>query len=161
MSQHPPATLGLAKFLQGEREMKFRTQYSYDEAEERRNSGINCKDPSLAQQHARDECDINTIVNRYLKQGVLPQIPLPPHSDAFAELFDFQGAMNTIAAAQQSFGRLSAEIRRRFGNDPAEFVTFCCAETDGKLDNLEEMRRMGLAVPKEPEPAPTPKGDTK
>lgn len=142
--------------------MKLRTQYDYDNDEETRNSGIECKDPSLAQQHMRDDCDINTIVDRYLKQGVVPQIPLPPQQEEFAEIFDFQTAMNTIAAAQQSFSKLDAKIRKRFGNDPAEFVAFCAEQTEeGTLANLEEMRKMGLAVPAATPPPAPPKPEEK
>lgn len=103
---------------------------------------MECKDESLAQQNAAEDADINNIVARYLSHGVLPQIPLPPTQEDFAEAFDFQESMNLLIAAKQSFAALPAEIRRRFGNDPKEFVAFCDDE-----ENLPEMRKMGLAVP--------------
>ena len=40
----------------------LRTPYNYDVNEASDASSLVCDDPSLAQQHARDECDINTIV---------------------------------------------------------------------------------------------------
>lgn len=142
--------------------MKVRTQYNYDADADAVATGLECKDPSLAQQHARDDSDINTIVNRYLKSGVLPVIPMPPGDEEFADIFDFQSAMNVIAAANQAFGRLPAEIRKRFGNDPADFVRFCSEEDEnGKLANLPEMRKMGLAVPEQKPEPPKPTTEAK
>lgn len=144
--------------------MNLRTQYNYDADADAIATGLECKDPSKAQQHMAADADINNIVQRYLNEGVLPEIPLPPDQDDFAEVFDFQSAMNVIALAQQSFGRLRADVRKRFSNDPAEFVAFCTEEKDGKLVNLAEMEKLGLAIPKPAAtipPAVPPTGEVK
>lgn len=127
----------------------IRTQYNF--VPKREESGLECKDPSLAVQSSYEETDINVIVNRYMRSGVLPQIPLPPTQEEFAEIFDFRDAMDMINAADRSFRALPAEVRRRFGNDPHEFVNFC-----SDMDNLPELRKMGLALPPEPGNVPTP-----
>lgn len=135
----------------------FRTQHNYDSDMVTVETGLDCRDPSLAQQSSAEETDINTIVNRYLRSGVLPLIPLPPTQDEFAEIFDFRTAMDTMLEAEKSFKALPADVRRRFDNNPAEFVDFC-----SNRDNLPEMRKMGLAVPEEPAimtAPPTPEGN--
>lgn len=102
-------------------------------------------------QSQREDADINVIVRRFGVTGQLPNnVPVPQYGD-FVDAMDFRESMDAIRAAQMSFMSLSAEVRKRFHNDPHEFVEFCSASKDGKLVNLEEMRRMGLAVtPVEP-----------
>jgi len=55
---------------------------------------------------------------------------------------NFQEAWDAIRAAQQSFEAMPANVRKRFGNDPAEFTDFCMDPA-----NREEMKRLGLLVP--------------
>lgn len=106
-------------------------------------TALECKDESLTVQSQAEEADINTIVKRFGVTGMLPLVERPPLNEDFTEVFDFRSAMDMILAAQRSFEGLDANVRKRFGNDPAEFVEFC-----GNPDNLDEMRKMGLAVPK-------------
>lgn len=119
-----------------------RNNYNYNTNEASDESALHCKDKSLAQQHLADECDINVIVARYMKTGELPQRHLPPMQGDFSAAPDFQTAMNLIVDAQRAFMEQPAEIRNRFGNNPAEFVAFCSDEK-----NRDEMRRMGLFSP--------------
>lgn len=101
------------------------------------------------------DADINVLVRRFGVTGTIPSVPVPPSYQQFDEVFDFQSAMNVIRAAQESFDALPASTRSRFSNDPSLFVEFCGQlDSDGKLANLEEMRKMGLALPPEPDPPP-------
>lgn len=115
-------------------------------------TGLECKDPSKAVQSEKEEADINTIVRRFGIGQVVPQNVRAPLVGDFTGLFDFQSAMNAIVEAERSFMAMPADVRKRFGNNPQEFVLFCSDEK-----NLDEMRKMGLAVPKkEPVAAPAP-----
>lgn len=96
----------------------------------------------MAIQSAKDESDINLIVKRYGVTGMLPQVQRPPTYEDFSGVFDFRSAMDMVVAARESFEGLDASIRKRFGNDPAEFVAFC-----EDAENLPEMRKMGIAIP--------------
>lgn len=113
---------------------------------------------SMTVQSSKDECDINVIVKRFGVTGMLPIVPMPPSAAEFSEVFDFQSAMNVVAEATQSFGALDANVRKRFNNDPHDYVQFCLErDKKGALVNLVEMRKMGLAVPeKEIAPVPPP-----
>lgn len=107
--------------------------------------GLSCKDESLAVQSQRDEADINTLVKRFGITGQMPQNVRAPTFEDFTEVFDFQSAMHAVMAAQESFMQMPADVRSRFGNDAQEFVRFCSDK-----DNLEEMRKLGLAIPAAP-----------
>ena len=54
---------------------------------------------------------------------------------------DYHDGMNTLLAANDAFNSLTSKIRRRFNNDPAEFLDFVLNE-----DNLEEINSLGLGV---------------
>lgn len=120
-----------------------RSAYTLDADANSLACGSDCDiESDVAVQSARDETDINVIVRRYGVTGMLPQVAVPPSYGDFDGVFDFQSAMNLVVAAQHSFASLDAGVRKRFGNDPAEFVKFC-----EDRDNLPEMRKMGLAIP--------------
>lgn len=108
---------------------------------------------SMADQSFREECDINTIVKRFGITGNVGAPIMPPALEEFGEIFDFQSAMNTLNAADRAFMSLDAEVRARFNNDPGRYVDFCSkVDRDGKLVNLEEMRKLGLALEAPPAP---------
>lgn len=124
----------------------------------RARKGTNTGSDSPTVQSARNEADINVLVRRFGVTGLIAQVERPPPLTEFADVFDFQSSMNLIRRAQESFAGMSAITRKRFNNDPADFVNFCDERDDkGELVNLEEMRKMGLAVPKKvPPPVPPP-----
>jgi len=119
-----------------------RNEYNYDMDEASVEAGLECKDDSLAVQSQRDEADINTIVRRFGLSGELPQGVRAPTYGDFEDIVDFQSAMNAVRGAEESFMAMPAEVRSRFGNDPQAFVEFCSDEA-----NLDEMRKLGLAIP--------------
>ncbi|AXH77999.1 MAG: internal scaffolding protein [Microviridae sp.] len=116
---------------------------SYDDHTAASNeTGLKCEDPSLAQQHQKDETDINLIVRNYVRTGELPVHHLPPLTDDFAEITDMQTAMNRVVEAREAFMEQPANVRARFHNNPVEFVEFC-----SDPDNHAEMRKLGLLSP--------------
>lgn len=130
----------------------LRTPYNYNMNHASNDSGLLCKDKTLAQQHFAEETDINTIVRRFHVTGELPQgIRMPTYED-FSGVFDFQSAMNALRQAREAFDAMPADIRTRFHNDPHEFVDFC-----NDKDNLPQARKWGLCPPEElPEPPAKP-----
>ena len=119
-----------------------RSPYNYDMDLASDKAGLSCNDPSLTQQQFKEESDINTIVDRFMKSGVLPNpINMPQYID-YEGVFDFQSAMNTIRQADENFMRMDAKVRARFNNSPQEFLEFF-----GNPENQEEAIRLGLATP--------------
>lgn len=144
----------------------FKTPWNYNRDAESHRTGLECADPSKAQQHQAEEADINTIVRRFNVTGQLPQIPLPPRLEEFGEIFDFQSAMNTMAAAKAAFAALPAQIRASFNNDPHAYVGYVDAALEA--GDLDQLRKWGVALPgapqpgidKNPDPTPSPAGTT-
>lgn len=121
----------------------LRTPYNYDRDEVSNETGLSCPEPSLAQQHMKDEADINTIVRRFGLTGELPSgVRMPQYGD-FTGVTDYHSAMNAVISAQDSFSQLPAEVRARFNNDAAAFVDFCMDES-----NRAEAESLGLVQPK-------------
>lgn len=113
--------------------------------------------PSMTEQHHKNDCDINTILKRYDKTGLITHVNnMQATYGDFTEVNEYQESLNLVMAAQQSFADLPSNIRKRFSNDPGEFMEFI---TDPK--NSEEMIKLGLAtrrveVAPEVSPAATP-----
>lgn len=120
----------------------LRTPYNYDTNAVSDETGLSCPDPSLTQQQFKEEADINTIVERFLKSGVMPSpVNMPQYVD-YEGVFDFQSAMNVVRAADENFMRLDAKVRARFNNSPQEFLQFFADPA-----NTDEAIRLGLAIP--------------
>jgi len=107
---------------------------------------------SMTQQSDAADCDINVIMKKYGATGMLPQVQMQAMQGDFSEADDFRSVQEKIKAANDAFAAVPAHIRKRFGNDPAEFIEFATNK-----DNLDELRKLGLAEPeKKPPPEPPP-----
>lgn len=97
--------------------------------------------PSLTKQSSRDECNINLIMAKYAKTGVLEH--LNEHKGDYGDFADagtFLESQIIIQEASEMFQSIPSEIRKEFDNDPAKFLDFV-----QNPENLEEMVEMGLA----------------
>jgi phage internal scaffolding protein len=103
-----------------------------------------CKDKSLTQQHDKDRVDINKIMARATKKGMVDHINTaePVYGD-FTNVNDYHSALNQVLKAEAEFNNLSAEVRKHFQNDPAQLIQFM---QDDK--NYESAIDLGL-IPKE------------
>lgn len=106
--------------------------------------------PSLTRQEFTEECDINTIMARYEKTGVVRHLNAasPQYLD-LSNVPDLQQALSVIREAEAAFMALPAKVRAEFANDTQAFIRF--AEDP---QNLEQMRAWGLAKPAERTPEP-------
>lgn len=93
-------------------------------------------------QSFKAESDINHIMARYAKTGVLEFVN--QHAAQYGDCtgIEFEAGMRTIAAAKSMFADLPAELRNRFENDPGRFLDFV---NDDR--NREEARELGLLRP--------------
>jgi phage internal scaffolding protein len=116
-----------------------RNPYNYDMALVSQETGLDCQDPSLAQQHMKDECDINVIVERFGVTGQLPVAPLEPTYGDFSGVNDYHSALNAIRSSEEAFMALPAKIRAKFDHDPNALLEFLQNET-----NRDEAIELGL-----------------
>ena len=97
-------------------------------------------DPGFTKSEFAAECNINNIVKKYTKTGVLTHVTSRVASfDDLSDAPSFHEAMNIVASAQQEFDQLPAPVRKRFGNDPASFLDFVHDDS-----NIDEMVKLGL-----------------
>lgn len=116
------------------------TQTDYPENERPRIYARPCG-PSLAKQSSKDECDINIIMAKYAKTGLLEH--LNEHKGDygnFEHTTDFLESQIIVHDAQQMFATIPAGIRKQFDNDPGQFLAFVTND-----ENHDEMVEMGLA----------------
>ncbi|AXL14674.1 internal scaffolding protein [Microviridae sp.] len=98
--------------------------------------------PSMTHQSMKAECDINNIMRKYERDGIIS------HRNTYEGQYgdftdlpqDYQSSLNAVIDAQEMFLTLPARVRAKFENDPASFLEFV---SDPR--NQDEMIDLGLA----------------
>lgn len=106
----------------------------------RERTAIHTGDRTKVVQSAKDDSDINIIVRRMSKTGLMPQrtsMPIP--ADYEIGVTDYHTAMNMLLRADESFMQLPAKTRARFANSPQNLLSFL-----SDPNNLEESYTLGL-----------------
>lgn len=141
--------------------MKFKVNHTNATAK-----GIVFTEPSMTQQHFKDETMIDNILQKYAETGFLtdPFSPKRPiQFGDFSGVTDFQTAQNAVARATEYFESLPSHIRASFNNSPSEFLQ--ALNDPQQRSKLEELGFIAPAEVKTPEPAgepqPTPSADVK
>lgn len=116
--------------------MDFNTRYS----NQRVNTDI--VGDSRTRPEFADDADINNILKKFKKYGQLPDmIKKNPQYGDFTQVPTYQEALHITSFAHEQFNALSAKVRRRFDNDPAQFLAFT-----NNPANKEEMYDLKLAI---------------
>ena len=99
-------------------------------------------------QEFKDECDVNLIIPKYDRTGLLNHInEATAQYDDYSEVNEYQENLNFVIQARDNFMKLPSNIRKMFGNDAGMFFEFA---TD--LCNKEKMIELGLALPSDRTP---------
>lgn len=107
--------------------------------------GLDTGTESKVQQNLQSQTDINQVVGRYKKTGLLQSTinrSLQPQSGPVFGVYpfeDFQDAYNHIQQVKQDFMKLPGRVRARFDNNPANVVRF----VDNPANAVEAIK-MGL-----------------
>lgn len=141
-------------------ELRFRTQYDHQRPR------VNTGRDTPVKQSFKEETDVNRIIAKYQQTGAVS------HANRFAPRYgeadsqDFHKAMTLVVETQQAFDALPSALRRRFSNDPAEWVAWLeTADTEdlraaglvpGDVSEPETIPT-GIIVPQEEVPEPTPR----
>lgn len=115
---------------------------------------------SITRQSDAEGADINVIMKRAEKTGVLPMYTREALFTDVSAIGSFRDAMELVKLAQEGFLALSPAVREKFGNDPVAFLDFTSNPA-----NLAEVQAMGLLDAPEgaevvapPAPAPAEPG---
>lgn len=127
----------------------LRTAFNYDMEAASLETALFCDDGTRTQQQFAEECDINTIVERFGLTGELPQGVKIPFQADFDQVYDYQSAMNLLIEADEAFMQYPANIRAQFQNDPEKFVSFVSDPA-----NIDKVREWGLARAETPRQGP-------
>lgn len=120
--------------------------------------------PSLTQQSFKDETDINNIMAKYQKTGLIDHVN--EHGPTYGDqpsAESFHHAMSLVADTKSMFEELPSSVRDDFENDPAKFLEFVADEDkrnallqDKKInldDQLEEPAAETIPPTTEADPA--------
>lgn len=101
----------------------------------------------------QEESDINVIMRKFYKTGLLTHVnQYQGDYSNLPDAVDLQTALNGMIAAQEAFDSLPAALRKRFNNEPLEFLAF----VDDPA-NADELITLGLRDgPEQTLPQPTP-----
>lgn len=109
---------------------------------------------SLTKQSQKNETDINRIMAKYRKTGVITHLAAnPPVYRGDEQPVDFQDALNKAAEIKSEFEALPALLRNEFENDPFRYIRW-------QAENAAEIAQDGLVpsllglVAEQPEEAP-------
>lgn len=98
--------------------------------------------PTDTEQHHVNDTDINQIVGKFIKTGLIPQVQSEKTFRDVSGGLSYQDTLDILNDANARFSALSAKIRRRFNDNPHEFLEF----VDDK-DNYDEAVKLGIFLP--------------
>lgn len=102
--------------------------------------------PSKTDQTFSQEVEINQIMDRYTKHGIVPSSSRTPGVyDDFTRYTGLMDALNKIKSAEEVFHSLNKKLQNRFGN-PEELAKYLLDEK-----NYDEAVKLGI-FPKRDEP---------
>lgn len=105
-------------------------------------------EPSMTQQQFIQDCDVNHIMDKFLKTGTITHMRREPgYYLDLVDMPDYQQSLQTVINAQNSFMELDAKVRLKFENDPQKFIDFL-----GDPKNEQEAIELGLRVKAQKDP---------
>lgn len=115
---------------------------------------VDCSEggPSLTKQSFAADTDINNIIARFEKTGMIEHVnKVAPFYGDVSGLVSYQESLNVVKQANDLFNAMDARVRAKFDNDPAKLILFLSDEA-----NLKEAVELGLCVER---PVEQPAGD--
>lgn len=78
----------------------------------------------ITEQSHKDNCDVNKIIKKYSKTGLINHVSQFEASYGDALSMDFKQANDFVIGAQKKFDELPSNIRKRFKNSAYELLEF-------------------------------------
>lgn len=116
--------------------------------------------PGKTEQHHYDEAHLPTIMVRWKKSGVIPNMAAQAaqYGD-FTNVMGFEEAHLKVAQARSMFEHLPPHVRDEFDNDVAIFLDeaqdpACADHLESLGFDVEYLRAQAQPVPENPQPSP-------
>lgn len=109
--------------------------------------------PSMTKQAFAKDADINNIMDKYTKTGVLPSGTRAPMFGDFSSGEEYQSIQNKLIQAQSDFSLLPSDVRELFDNDVKALLDF--ASNPDNAQELENLLGIGSAAEGTSAPEPT------
>ena len=97
----------------------------------------------FTEQSHKSQCDVNKIIAKYDKHGLLQHVSRFEAQFGDVSGIDFKEAQDLVAKAKSSFNDLPSEIRNRFKNSPQELLAFM-----DDPNNRDEAIKLGIIDPR-------------
>lgn len=111
-----------------------------------------------------DKSNINLIMKKFLKTGIINFTNKNEGSYGFANSETFHESLEIIRKSQEMFAELPSKLRNKFNHDPGEFLDFVQDE-----NNADQLFELGLSdypinnfnqeIETEPQPVPAKPSD--
>lgn len=117
---------------------KFRTAYDKEHVR----SIIRFELPSRTKQEFKDQCDMNLIVQNFLKTGRLDQIDQAKaqYLDLAATPQSYQESLNLVIGAADAFSSLPANIRAAYDNSVSVFLEAAYHDPDAVFGSTKPVQ---------------------
>lgn len=126
----------------------FKTRYSARTP----SGGITFTDPSLTLQSEYRQTTIDFYLKKYSATGLLGD-PVRAQQGQYidvSEVGDFQEMQNKVLEVRNAFMQLPAEERRRYGDDPSNWIQAKIAEAEqAQLAQLREQEKLAEEAAKQ------------
>lgn len=125
--------------------------------------GLTFSRPSKVKPQFKDECDLNLIVKRFLKDGTLPNCGSgrPEIANSLSLPDNFQDLMDANVKVRQSFDLLPQEVRNQFNNDPESWLAALDEQERKRLEEEVKKAQPDDKPPTPPTPLEPPKDEPK
>lgn len=100
----------------------------------------------FTEQHHKDTCDVNKIITKYDKTGLIIHANTMEARYGDMTGMDYKEAMDKVMEIRNDFNLMPSAIRKRFNNNPEEYLRFM-----ENPSNREEAIKLGLVLPSTPE----------
>lgn len=100
---------------------------------------VKCDHVKMTDQSFKKAVDINTIVAKFNKTGILPQGRSNPRFGDFSAVPKLEEAFDAVNAAKELFYDLPADLRKLLDNDPSKLESWLL-----NADNKELAIKYGL-----------------
>lgn len=114
---------------------------------------------SRTRQSEAKYADINVIMAKYEKSGMLPAASAEGFYADVSQVGDFREAIERVQRGDEIFMTLDAKVRKEFNNDVSEFLDFV-TDKENREANLAHLKELGVVQESSPVTEPAPVEET-